>query len=209
MPGRQAYSLLLVLLDIHAVLSSLSSGSSSSRSCSRRHLCTASVHAAARRLVASPCPPACISERFPGYSIYVFHAETASCNLPSFPAGHSRPYLYMQLARFQHRVVGDPGSARATFRAAVSDIPGNRELWLAFLEFEAAQPQVQTANEITVNGKTVTNSPSQYEGVAVPLPFRPVPSLNQRWQGLVGLSMHGASTPRDTFFSVLGLESRS
>ncbi|CAM9890617.1 unnamed protein product, partial [Hapterophycus canaliculatus] len=53
----------------------------------------------------------------------------------------TRPYLYMQLARFQHRVVGDPGSARATFRAAVGDIPGSRELWLAFLEFEAAQPQ--------------------------------------------------------------------
>lgn len=53
-----------------------------------------------------------------------------------------RPYLYMQLARFQHRVAGDPGSARTTFRAAVADIPGSRELWLAFLEFEAVQPQV-------------------------------------------------------------------
>ncbi|CAN0541893.1 unnamed protein product, partial [Ectocarpus sp. 8 AP-2014] len=47
----------------------------------------------------------------------------------------------MQLARFQQRVLGNPSSARATFRAAVGDIPGSRELWLAFLEFEAAQPQ--------------------------------------------------------------------
>lgn len=51
----------------------------------------------------------------------------------------------MQLARFQHRVTGDPASARTTFRAAVADIPGSRELWLAFLEFEAGQPQVSLA----------------------------------------------------------------
>lgn len=53
-----------------------------------------------------------------------------------------RPYLYMQLARFQHRILGDASAARTTFRAAVADVPSSRELWLAFLEFEAAQPQV-------------------------------------------------------------------
>ncbi|CBN75000.1 conserved unknown protein [Ectocarpus siliculosus] len=60
----------------------------------------------------------------------------------------TRPYLYMQLARFQQRVLGNPGSARATFRAAVGDIPGSRELWLAFLEFEAAQPQALHAGRV-------------------------------------------------------------
>lgn len=49
----------------------------------------------------------------------------------------------MQLARFQHRIAGEPAAARTTFRAAVADIPGSRELWLAFLEFEAAQPQAR------------------------------------------------------------------
>ncbi|CAM9734576.1 unnamed protein product, partial [Ascophyllum nodosum] len=53
----------------------------------------------------------------------------------------TRPYLYMQLARFQHRILGDAAAARTTFRAAVADVPSSRELWLAFLEFEAAQPQ--------------------------------------------------------------------
>lgn len=65
------------------------------------------------------------------------------CLFPASPPhANFRPYLYMQLARFQHRVAGDPASARTTFRAAVADIPGSRELWLAFLEFEASQPQV-------------------------------------------------------------------
>ncbi|CAN0151198.1 unnamed protein product [Ectocarpus fasciculatus] len=60
----------------------------------------------------------------------------------------TRPYLYMQLARFQQRILGNPSSARATFRAAVGDIPGSRELWLAFLEFEAAQPQALHAGRV-------------------------------------------------------------
>ncbi|CAN0375435.1 unnamed protein product, partial [Laminaria digitata] len=54
----------------------------------------------------------------------------------------------MQLARFQQRVLGDPTASRRTFRAAVADIPGSRELWLAFLEFEAAQPQALHAGRV-------------------------------------------------------------
>lgn len=62
--------------------------------------------------------------------------------LTSSPLPSARPYLYMQLARFQQRIAGNAAAARKTFRAGVSDVPGSRELWLAFLEFEAAQTQV-------------------------------------------------------------------
>lgn len=77
------------------------------------------------------------------------------CRFPLFfaTAHPRRPYLYMQLARFQHRVEGDPGGARTTFRAAVADIPGSRELWLAFLEFEAGQPQVSPPARPPAPGK--------------------------------------------------------
>ncbi|CAN0313914.1 unnamed protein product [Pylaiella littoralis] len=76
----------------------------------------------------------------------------------------TRPYLYMQLARFQHRVAGDPGSARTTFRAAVADIPGSRELWLAFLEFEAVQPQALHAGRVEAAFRMAVEEPGYGDG---------------------------------------------
>ncbi|CAN0228150.1 unnamed protein product [Discosporangium mesarthrocarpum] len=47
----------------------------------------------------------------------------------------------MQLARLHSFVVGgEPAAAREVFEAGVKDIPSSREIWLAFLEFEASLP---------------------------------------------------------------------
>jgi pre-mRNA-processing factor 39 len=53
----------------------------------------------------------------------------------------TRPFLSMQLARFQEKSMQDLEAARSTYAAAVGAVRSNRSLWLGYIQFEFSQPQ--------------------------------------------------------------------
>lgn len=48
----------------------------------------------------------------------------------------TKPFLTMQYAKFQHKVLGSADKARATYQAAVENVPSNLPLVLGFINFE-------------------------------------------------------------------------
>jgi pre-mRNA-processing factor 39 len=53
----------------------------------------------------------------------------------------TRPFLSMQLARFQEKNMQDVDSARATYKAAVGTVRSNKNLWLGYIQFEFGHTQ--------------------------------------------------------------------